>query len=448
MVFPITFGESKLVCLLTWNSFDRLCYTLSYGTDAELACFTPMPVADFREKVEDMVLVNTDAVPIYADPSTDKVLVPTDVLHAQQKRRFAKKHGLETEAVPDMLHLCASGDSRQDKNRLTWLARLAVHNGFKKGTEENPAPRLAGRVLKSHFFVHCETTTWLDDICSVTNTWLRSHSFSENGKHVNRVKGEPVPKTLLTSWRAVRDLFPDLFINVVVIGNQKAYQNEINCARHAELLQEEIGDFLVMHQVDMFSGELSETVEKVNFILSQCKTLIGPKLTAKLQSIDVWAAICGKNASRDTLAQQRRRMRRKAKLDGVSSKLSAGAYECMELVNSMHDALVKEAKQGKVEMTFRKCGFFAVEPGPKGMRPTSGPRWDGLPLGGSNLPQSFLDDRLDHFDSDFIPCKPDWARLHELRLKQQREVQVAMFWANYSDMSFVPNIKLNMQLLN
>ena len=88
---------------------------------------------------------------------------------------------------------------------------------------------------------------------------------------MNRVEGELVPKNLLASWRETRALFPDLFKNV------KVYQNEINCARHAELLQEETGDSLVMHQVDMFSGES---------ISSQAMTITGPKLTPTQQAID------------------------------------------------------------------------------------------------------------------------------------------------------------------
>ena len=84
----------------------------------------------------------------------------------------------------------------------------------------------------------------------------------------------------------------------------------------------------------------------------------------------------------------------------------------------MHNACVKAADEGKVEGSFRKAAWLAYEPGLKGLRKAEGARWSGLPLGGSNLPQSFLDRRFPDFDENGKPKRPDWSRLHKLRQKQ------------------------------
>ena len=146
LVFPMTLEESKLVCSLTWASFDRLMHVLLYGSDEDLAAFSALPADEYRAQVEDMPIVNTDAVPVYLDCSTGKVLMHTSVLRLAQLRRLAKKSGAEPGEVPDQLHLTAEGESRQDKDRLTWLVRLMARNGFKKPTlteqgDEVPAPR-------------------------------------------------------------------------------------------------------------------------------------------------------------------------------------------------------------------------------------------------------------------------------------------------------------------
>lgn len=142
LVHPMTFEESKLVCMLSWQSFDRIMHVLSYGSDEDLAGFFPEDPEEYRKKFPDMAIAATDAVPVYLDSSTGMVLVPIAVLHTAQERRVAKKQGVEPEALPDQFHITAEGESSQDKNRLTWLVRLALFSGFKKDSPEKPAPRI------------------------------------------------------------------------------------------------------------------------------------------------------------------------------------------------------------------------------------------------------------------------------------------------------------------
>jgi len=52
LVFPMTEEESKLVCNLSWYSFDRVVHILSYGSEQDLETFVRNP-KEFKEKVED-----------------------------------------------------------------------------------------------------------------------------------------------------------------------------------------------------------------------------------------------------------------------------------------------------------------------------------------------------------------------------------------------------------
>jgi hypothetical protein len=217
-------------------------------------------------------------------------------------------------------------------------------------------------------------------------------------------------------YRVLRKKMPHLFTNVCVCGQEKAYMDEVICDFHSRLTEAVVGPCI--HQVDMFSGELTEHMEAVNYLRSQVKTVIGPKQTSKLQVTDITFAVMGKIASQACKSRQRRDQRRKAHQEGVSAKLDAGAFEVMEQTNAMHNACVKAADEGKVELSFRKAAWLAYEPGLKGLRKAEGARWSGLPLGGSNLPQSFLDRRFPDFDENGKPKRPDWSRLHQLRQKQ------------------------------
>ena len=418
LVFPITEEEAKLVCQLSWNSFDRVLHILLYGSMEQLADFVAEP-EKFRENIENLPVAATDAVPIYLDVSTDKVLVPCSVLDASAKRRLAKRLGKKVEEVEaENLHITASGESRQDKDRLTWLCGQVAYGYFQKSKQGKVRQRVTGKMLKSILLVHCNTHCRLEWICPVTDTWLVSHSFSENGKLVERKKGDAVPSHLMKSWRELRKLHPHFFRNVLVWGQKKGYMDEIICSWHSQKLEEELGG-PCLHLVDMFSGELTETMEALNFGRGQVKIVIGPKVTSKIQPTDIYFSQKGKSAMTKQKIVQRRAMRRKAKQQGVAAKLAAGCFEMMETVNAAHSVCAEAAETGAVERAFRKAAWFAMEPGQTRLEKAEGARWEGLPLGGSNLSKAYLDRRFAHFDEDGVPRRPDWGLLHKLRMEQR-----------------------------
>ena len=425
LVFPMTAEESQLVCELSWQSFDRVMHILIYGTTSELSDFVGDPEG-FRDRIEngDLPLVCSDAVPCYLDVATGKICIPASCLTAQAKRRLAKKWGIKPEAVPEQLHVIASGESRGEKDRITWLCRQVVYGVFRKLKPGEAAVPISGKMLKSIWIVHCSQPVVLDWICPETDTWLKSHTVKEGGRTFVRVAGEPVNPALMASWRQCRREHPYWFKDIIIVGQEKAYMNEVVCAFHAELNEEEVGPYSA-HMVDMFSGELTETMEKINFGRSQVKLVIGPKQTAKLQLTDIRYAKIGKDAATKKKHRIRQSMRRKAYKTGVAPKLEAGTNEIMELANCMHGACVAEAKQGSVEKDIRRAGWVAYEAGPEKLRKIEQTgRWADLPLGGVNLPETWLANRFSGLDAEGVPVRPDWTRLHKLRMKQQADAHL------------------------
>ena len=257
-------------------------------------------------------------------------------------------------------------------------------------------------------------------MCPLTDTWLETHTVHEGGVDKIRQKGDKVPKTLLQSWRKCRKNHPHLFRGNLIWGSKNAYQNEANCVDHSQLIEEEMGGPCI-HLVDMFAGELAPSVEEANFKRGQIKATVPPKQTSLTQVVDLGLGVRGKRASNMTKQKQRRNMRRKAQEEGVASKLEAGCYEIMELLNSMHDACVEAAEEGEVARLFRKGGWFAVEAGKTSLQKAEGKRWAALPLGGTQIPRAYLEDRFAHFDSNWIPARPDWSKLHKLRMEQREK---------------------------
>ena len=233
LVFPMSEEESRLLMKLGWQSFDRLFYLISHGSVEQLRQFVADPV-EFMKHREELPVVATDAVPVYLDVATGKILVPLSCLDAAKKRRLAKRRGLEPEQLDEDIHLVAEGASRGEKDRMTWICRQVLYNAFKKGTAEEPAPRVYGEMLPSILLVHCSTFCRLENMCRETETWKEDEEFEWQGKPVVRKAGDKIPPNIMASWRKVDADYPGLLDSedpdLLIWGSLNAYQNEVACA--------------------------------------------------------------------------------------------------------------------------------------------------------------------------------------------------------------------------
>ena len=128
----------------------------------------------------------------------------------------------------------------------------------------------------------------------------------------------------MAPWRQLRKAVPHLFDKGVrVWGQPTAYMDSIISLRHADLISKEVRQCI--HQVDMFSGELTDTVREANYFLHQIKHVIGAKQTAKLQLTDTTVSFPAKAAAQSKKTELRRRLLNKSKAEGVPERLGSGA---------------------------------------------------------------------------------------------------------------------------
>ena len=129
-VMPLTPAESELICLLTWQSFDWRLHFLTTASAEQLKEFVAEP-EKWQANLPGTAIFARDAVPVYLDAATGKLLVSAGRLNSLCERRaalaYAKKKGLpRAEAQEVVLTSDAQGASRQDKNRSTWICRQGL----------------------------------------------------------------------------------------------------------------------------------------------------------------------------------------------------------------------------------------------------------------------------------------------------------------------------------
>ena len=106
-----------------------------------------------------IAVVTQDAVPVYLDLSTGRVLVRVEALDETRKRRLAKRLSKEgkTEAFVELTGVekpsDAEGASRREKNRLTLFMRQAVL-GLWDVSKEVPEGHILDAVLLVHAAKH------------------------------------------------------------------------------------------------------------------------------------------------------------------------------------------------------------------------------------------------------------------------------------------------------
>ena len=210
-VVPFTPMENEMIIKLSWQAFDWLTDRLARGSIEELRGFVSEPEKLIANRPK-IAVVAQDAVPVYLDLSTAKVLVKASSLDERRHRELLKrmiKQGTE-ELVLDLTGIekpsSAIGASRRQKNRLTLFMRHAL-TGLWDPEMETPKGEMLDFVLLSPAMKHAR----LEDMsCYEPSVWMRDHWYEIDGQIIQRKKGERVG-ALGSEWRAARRHNPALF---------------------------------------------------------------------------------------------------------------------------------------------------------------------------------------------------------------------------------------------
>ena len=423
--------ETNLVCLLTLQSWDHLTHLLATGDADALGSLVADPTELMLHRNE-IAVVCQDAVPVYLDPSTGKVLVSfADIeLRRQRQHLLADPSKAEVAAQLQAQHKPfgeAEGSSRKNKNRLTFICRQRLRGLFFLPEGELPT----GDVLSSILLVPCSQACRLADM-SVTepSVWLRDHAVCVNGERRQRRRGEKVG-ALLSSWRAARRAQSHMFeAGVLVYGQPESTEDESVCCLIAEEIRHEAPHGCLL-SVDLFGGEHTACTSTVHWLYQQVVHTIGPHVTNKLQLTDVRFAKLAKNAQRRLLPTLRRAIRDRSHAEGASPTLTANCLTAMRMAVTMHRAMVEDSLQHNgVVLAAREAGYLAYVPTRQGLRPAEGSEWEALPLGSSRLAGSVLTRRSQALHEAGLgsPPLPDWSSLSALRdrlVRDAREAAVA-----------------------
>ena len=422
-VMPMTEAEADLVVELTWQSLDCLTNMLMTGSAEQLASFVAEPETLIQER-ESIAMIFEDAVPVYLDPSTGKVLVAFEHLDDENRRRaqqLLRRTGKTAQASRLELDFApagqAKGASRRDKNRLTWICRQKIEGLF--GLQPGELPR--GGILPSVLLVPSNQPCRLEDMSlEEPAVWLRAHTVMLGDRTLERKAGQPVGK-LLSAWREARGRQPRLFSGDVLFwGQGEATMDESISHFLVDLRSNEAKHLLL--EVDCVGCEQTLHVTGYKFLHNQVQHNIGVKQTARMQITDIRYAKIGKDAQRPEAAAIRRGQRLRASREGVAPTHESKATDCARLANAMHSACVKDnAENNGVLRAARMGAQLAVVPTADGLRKADGPEWDDFPLGSSRLGSAVLGRRFAHINEHGFPALPDWSRLNALRDRMLEE---------------------------
>ena len=437
LTLPMTPAEAELVQELTLMNFSYIVNHLATASLAELTGWVANP-EKWIENREDTAWVSSDAVPVYLDISTGKILVDRLAIHQMGQRRRRKDetatHFLQRRGATEQVPLDVQGATRKDKNRLTWICRDVLTGFFKLEPEEIPA----GKMLSSVLIVPCEQPCRLLDMSmEEPAVWLRTHQVVAKGKIVQREEGQPVGQ-LLRSWRDHRRKCPDLYQDeagsfenapVQIFGQQQATMDQSICVLLSDQLAKEelprLGCKQAIVQTDCAGCEHTPLVKAVKSVNQQVDHIIGPKQTQPMQRVDLGWAKLGKDAQRESSKILRRKQRQKAYEEGVPALLVSKHTEMLLLLRDMHQACVEGAqgeRQGVCQLA-RMGGFLDFQPTPDGLKPVEGSCWetDRLASGSSRMRTAVQEKHRAWVQQHGgKPPVPDWSRLEALRDKLKR----------------------------
>jgi len=379
-----------------------------------------------------MAFVSSDAVPVYLDISTGKILISLDSCVQLGQRRRKKGESatqwMKRKGSVDKVPLDAQGATRQDKNRLTWICRDVLTGVWNLQPEELPK----GYMLSSVLIVPAEQPARLQDMSfEEPAVWLRDHMVLVKGRVVHRQQGQPVG-SLMRGWRHHRRKCPELYQDkaVLIYGQSQATMDQSICVLLSDQLRQEelpkLGCQTAVVQTDCAGCEHTPLVKAVKCQNNQVDHIIGPKQTQAMQRVDLGHAKRGKDTQRSSAKLLRRKQREKAYNEGCAALLVSKHTEMLLLLRDMHFACV-EAAEGPgqaVCQLARMGGFLDFAPTTDGLKPVEGECWNspGMASGSSRMKDDVL-----RWHREWVqqhggkPPSPDWQQLSELRDRLQTE---------------------------
>ena len=210
---------------------------------------------------------------------------------------------------------------------------------------------------------------------------------------------------------------PEIFEGLVVFQQPSAWMDEIVQSWCCQDLGARCKG--CVHQRDLFSAALTDTIKKIMGILHQIPSWIASKMTACLQLTDTDLAFIVKNAVTRIKKELAREMRKRARLNGEKESFKCGLEEIIKVCQGAHKEMVEvNARDDIVLKGSRRNGMAQYRVDVQGKRLVDcdlDDRFQDMPFGSHRLRDEWMSKRKDWLDANGRPIPADWARSEQAR---------------------------------
>ena len=439
--------EEQIRCHLTWQNFDERLWLAGCAEQDELRHW----VADaqkFVEDREDTWLVFSDQIPLWVKIGLLKILYAEFEIVNQKsqeksqkvrKDRLAKmrasrgqdsqkiepaapqeeEDGEEDQEVRGKKRKAGEmhgggmsqkrgSDASGDRCRITFEARQAVKGFFGKDPNQ-----IRGMVLDSVVVLkggYAQLSNIDDD-----HRFKEDVEFYVGEKKIHHKKGKKTQ--LMYNLVELRKEKPEIFKGLVIFQQPSAWMDEIIQSWCCQDLGERCPQ--CVHQRDLFSAALTDTVKKIMAILHQIPSWIAAKMTPCLQLTDTDFAFPLKKAVTRAKAEMARDMRKRARLQGQKESFKCGLEEMIRMCQIAHVEMVEmNAKGDLVCRGIRRNAMAQFRPNVEKKKFEDcdlDERFADMPVGSHRLKDEWLADRKTWLDDKGRPKSADWSQSEHAR---------------------------------
>ena len=404
-MLKLSYAEESVRCKITWQIFDLRMWEMAFSAEAMQKHV--VQVEQFRNRIEDAVIVFSDQVPWWGLICRKKQMYMEHEFEGppRKKQRLADAVPVVGAIVP-FTQKRGWDNEEAMKFRITVELRQIIHRWF-AGTEKDPIGSL-GDTLIIVGGTHCRLSN-----ISLAGKWIKDEKFYV-GKNLKYHKAGNSVGNIMKSWRDLRDQRPDLFEGISLMQQPAAVVDSVITTWSIMEMAEKYPSILWQRDLSG-GGGFSMQAKQAMRLAGQVPAWIAGKMTACLQITDTDFAFRLKAFATEAKLQMRTQLQASSLQAGMESGLRCGAFEILKIITDSVK-LLKEAtvKENLVLAAGRRNGILAWRPDMKAKKlvDCSEQEWcKKLPECGAShrLQRGWVEDRMKWLDSNGTPLEPDWS---------------------------------------
>ena len=445
----MTLDQEKLGWKVTMQSWDHICHVAAHGTAEDLRGLVGVP-EEFIKQRENIVAVFEDQVPTWLArqlkqrltvfASHEKVKDSKQSKKAKKGQpeyvtRISDQQQSQSQKLPKPLEKLAEaaaaqgmsqtrsgaqGADEDDKLRVTLQLRHAVHGLFGKDLKKKPPAYQELPPVFVGYGKHCRISNIVGP--PGDRRWKNTEEFWVGGRKVVHRAGTKVKGGMMEPWLLLRDEFPEVFKEIVIMQQPSATVDEIITAWNLEDLASRFPAIVL--QRDLQSGALSCRARMAACLLHVLCCWIAPGMTPVTQLTDTDFAKKFKEFLAYFKVEVARELKEQCLAEGRKFSMKYHPRQILFILVRACRALRQYAQDLDLGLQgLRRNGqLMAVPQDGKIVELTEEHfPWiaDLAAPGGHRYPSEWLQERMSHV-VEGIPAPPNWQ--HVLDAHERQEV--------------------------